>query len=114
MEGPFIWKEPDRPYIYLFYSGSNTWGSTYAIGVARAMSIAGPWTKMGSALAHTRAGAATVNTSFVSPGHNSVMRKGGSAFIVYHAERWGASSPNGTDRGQARYMMVDRLIFWRR
>jgi beta-xylosidase len=103
VEGPFVWEEPGQPYLYLFYSGSNTWGNSYAIGVARARSISGPWTKMGVPLAHTRSDIST-NTTFVSPGHNSVARKGGHTYLVYHAERW-----NETGVGAKRYMMVDRL-----
>ena len=115
VEGPFVWEEPEQacakakgkePWLYLFYSGSNTWGSTYAIGVARSTSITGPWTKLGEPVAHTRGGAATENTTFVSPGHNSVVRKGGSTYLVYHANRW-----NETGLNCVRYMMVDRLVF---
>lgn len=107
VEGPFVWEEPGSPYLYLFYSGSNTWGDTYAVGVARAQSIVGPWTKLGAPVAHTRAGATQgVNTTFVSPGHNSVVRKDGRTFLVYHASRW-----NETGVNCVRYMMVDELVF---
>ena len=58
-------------------------------------------------MAHTRAGATQgVNTTFVSPGHNSVVRKDGRTFLVYHASRW-----NETGVNCVRYMMVDELVF---
>jgi beta-xylosidase len=132
VEGPFVWEEPGQPFLYLFYSGSNTWGDTYAVGVARARSINGPWAKLGAPVIHTRVQpyhspanrtlpsnltrsptsarsltnttSTIVNTTFVSPGHNSVARKDGKTYLVYHAERW-----NETGVGSKRYTMVDRL-----
>ena len=133
MEGPFFWQDHSgaasaAPYLYLFYSGSSTWGTTYAVGVARATSIYGPWTKMSASrngdaeggaqrhnnannnnnnpLLHTRIGSNSTNTTFVSPGHNSITVDpvGGGTFIVYHASKWGKTGLNCI-----RYMMVDRL-----
>eukprot|EP01052_Picozoa_sp_SAG31_P010601 SAG31_NODE_584_length_13886_cov_96.615000_10_plen_1291_part_00 len=106
VEGPFLWQEPGLAYLYLFYSGSNTWGSSYAIGVARSKSIDGPWEKKGAPVAHTRSSAAYVNSTWVSPGHNSVVRKGGATYLVYHANKWGQTGVNCVRR-----MMVDRLVF---
>ena len=105
VEGPFVWEEPSQPgWLYLFYSGSNTFGSSYAVGVARSRTVHGPWEKAGAPLLHTRATFARgANTSFVSPGHNSVVRRGAHTCIVYHAMRWGNVS------GTERVMLVDRL-----
>jgi hypothetical protein len=115
VEGPFLWEEPPPPpttaaaaaaaaaaagWLYMFYSGSNTYGASYAVGVARARSVGGPWAKMGAPLLHTRASFASgANTTFVSPGHNSVVRCGGSTYIVYHALRWNSSSKSSSGRG---------------
>ena len=108
VEAPFLWVEHGRPsFIYLFYSGSNTWFSSYAVGVARARCIVGcMFEKLGAPVAHTRAGFASANTTFVSPGHNSVARKGNHTYLIYHANRWNETGVNCTRR-----MMVDRLDF---
>lgn len=111
VEGPFLWQEPSQPFVYLFYSGSNTWGTTYAVGVARATSIRGPFSKLTSGpVAHSRhtpgSAALSTNTTWVSPGHNSVVRKGERSYLVYHANRWREAGVNCT-----RYMMVDRLTW---
>ena len=102
VEGPFLWQHSD--WLYLFYSGSNTWFDTYAIGVARSRSVWGPWKKKGSPLAHTSSVANTTNTTFVSPGHNSVTSLNNSTYLVYHANKWRETGVNC-----ARYMMVDEL-----
>lgn len=109
VEGPFLWQRSAADeWLYLFYSGSNTWFSTYAIGVARAQSIFGPWEKMGPPLAHSSVQNGT-NTTFVSPGHNSVAQKVSQSgesrtYLIYHANKWGETGVNCT-----RYMMVDQI-----
>lgn len=112
VEGPFLWQEVRVPaaakYTYMFYSGSSTWGTTYAVGVARAETVHGPWEKRGAPIAHSRAGNDSSNTTFVSPGHNSVAHVAAqnATYLVYHANKWGHV---GTDC--VRYMMVDRLVW---
>jgi beta-xylosidase len=92
----------------MFYSGSSTWGDTYAVGVARAKSMAGPWEKMGLPLAHSNPAYNTTNTTFVSPGHNSVAHVAAenSSYLVYHANKWGDIGTNCL-----RYLMLDRLVW---
>ncbi|HEX8703457.1 MAG TPA: glycoside hydrolase family 43 protein [Myxococcaceae bacterium] len=66
-------------YYYLFYSGNAYYNSTYAVGVARATSPLGPYTKLGAPILKTGAG-------WVGPGHNSVVTgPGGDTYMVYHA-----------------------------
>ena len=62
----------------------------------------------GSPVAHTRAGSNTTNTTFVSPGHNSLAYDAAtnSTYLVYHANKWGEIGTNCV-----RYMMVDRLAW---
>jgi beta-xylosidase len=106
VEGPFLWEEPgphSHGFLYMFYSGSNTWGSSYAAGVARARSVLGPWEKKGPPVIHTRGGSGG-NSTFVSPGHNSVVRAGRGVYLVYHASRW-----NRTGLDCTRLMLVDEL-----
>ncbi|MFL5355967.1 glycoside hydrolase family 43 protein [Archangium sp.] len=84
-------------YYYLFYSGNAYYNSTYAIGVARATSPLGPYTK---------ASAPTLKsvTGWEGPGHGSVVNTpAGSSVMVYHA--WNAGHT-------ARVMLVDAII-WR-
>ena len=61
---------------------------------------------VGNPLAHTRAGSNSTNTTFVSPGHNSITYDAntGNTYIVYHANKWGKVGTNCI-----RYMMVDKL-----
>ncbi|WP_224250083.1 glycoside hydrolase family 43 protein [Hyalangium gracile] len=83
-------------YYYLFYSGNAYYNSTYAVGVARATSPLGPYTKLGAPILKTGAG-------WVGPGHNSVVTgPGGDTYMVYHA--WDSAH---TDR-----MMLVDAITW--
>ncbi|MCY1046901.1 glycoside hydrolase family 43 protein [Corallococcus sp. bb12-1] len=83
-------------YYYLFYSGNAYYNSTYAVGVARATSPLGPYTKLGAPILTTGGG-------WVGPGHNSVVTgPRGDTFMVYHA--W-----NGAHT--ARVMLVDAITW---
>ncbi|MCP3166275.1 glycoside hydrolase family 43 protein [Myxococcus qinghaiensis] len=81
-------------YYYLFYSGNAYYNSTYAVGVARATSPLGPYTKAGAPILATGGG-------WVGPGHNSVVNgPGGETVMVYHA--WNSAHT-------ARVMLVDAI-----
>jgi beta-xylosidase len=89
-------------WTYLFYSG-NTYGPPrcrYALGVARARSLRGPW---------TRAPANPIlrsDASWRCPGHASfVSDDDGREFVVYHAYR--SSEP----ALGARYALLDRVTW---
>ncbi|RKH10477.1 glycosyl hydrolase [Corallococcus sp. CA053C] len=83
-------------YYYLFYSGNAYYNSTYAVGVARATSPLGPYTKLGAPILKTGGG-------WVGPGHNSVVTgPGGDTYMVYHA--WDSAH---TDR----LMLVDAITW---
>jgi beta-xylosidase len=83
-------------YYYLFYSGNAYYNSTYAVGVARATSPLGPYTKLASPILKTGGG-------WVGPGHNSVVTgPGGDTYMVYHA--WNSAHT-------ARVMLVDAITW---
>lgn len=82
---------------YLFYSGAGK--NNYAVGVATATAIAGPYTKRGPPILHTNAS----STPFQGTGHCSVIddpRTGGTA-MLYHS--WPA--------GRGEMIMLD-TVHW--
>jgi GH43 family beta-xylosidase len=100
VEGPFVVEHGGM--YYLFYSGNAYYDGRYAVGVARASAPLGPYTKLGDPIV-------TTNTTWVGPGHNSVVSgPGGDDYIVYHA--WLAGHVNGP--GDSRRVLVDEIV-WR-
>jgi beta-xylosidase len=84
---------------FLFYSGNSYANATYAVGVARASSPLGPFTKAAGPLVVTKG-------AWVGPGHCSVVdAPTGDLAIVYHA--WRVGHVNGP--GDARLLLVDRV-----
>ncbi|WPB75500.1 glycoside hydrolase family 43 protein [Archangium violaceum] len=83
-------------YYYLFYSGNAYYNSTYAIGVARATSPLGPYTKLGAPILKS-------TSAWEGPGHGSVVNSpAGTSIMVYHA--WNSAHT-------ARVMLVDPIIW---
>ncbi len=98
-EAPFMVQNGGT--YYLFYSGGAYYNASYAVGVARATSPLGPFTKLGGPIL-TTAGA------WVGPGHCSVVdTTGGDTYIVYHA--WQASCVNGP--GCGRLVLTDAVAW---
>ncbi|WP_257452081.1 glycoside hydrolase family 43 protein [Archangium lipolyticum] len=84
-------------YYYLFYSGNAFYNGTYAVGVARATSPLGPFTKASAPILKTVPG-------WEGPGHCSVINTpAGNTVMVYHA--WNQAHT-------ARVMLAD-TVFWR-
>jgi beta-xylosidase len=80
VEGPFILKRGD--YFYLFYSGNGCCGRNcrYAMGVARARALLGPWEKC------SRNPILAENTSWKCPGHGSIVTDERDRYwLLYHA-----------------------------
>ncbi len=108
VEGPWIARPANSSFFYLFYSGCGYANPCYAIGVARAPTPLGPYTKYGSnPILHTRQPESSV--SFEGPGHCSVVAryptKAGAPWVmVYHA--W----PHG-QVGTHRMLMTD-VVDW--
>jgi arabinan endo-1,5-alpha-L-arabinosidase len=83
---------------FLFYSGSGYYDGSYAVGVARAPAIGGPYTKRGPPILAN----SSAPVAFEGPGHCSVLQVAdGTWAMVYHA--W-----PGAARA-IRVMMLDAL-----
>lgn len=77
VEGPFMVEHGGA--FYLFYSGNGYATPAYALGVAKAPSPLGPFTKAPNPIVVT-------SPSFQGPGHCSVVdAPGGESALVYHA-----------------------------
>lgn len=105
-EGPLVeapWVILRGSYYYLFYSGNGYATTLYAIGVARARRIEGPWEKY-------EKGNPIVKSDgwWSGPGHCSVLQvggqSGGSWFMVYHS--WKVNEVGGN---YDRYLVQDVL-----
>ena len=100
VEGPFVLRHGD--YYYVFYSGGACCGqkSNYALGVARAKNMLGPWEK-----APTNPILAG-NAAWRSPGHGSiVVGPEGRYWLLYHAY----DSQSFVFTG--RELMLDEVVF---
>ncbi len=98
-EAPFMVDQGGT--YYLFYSGNSYANASYAVGVARASSATGPFTKASSPIVVT-------DGAWVGPGHCSVVdTPAGDTAIVYHA--WVAGCVNAP--GCGREDLVD-LVQW--
>ncbi|HEY5934320.1 MAG TPA: family 43 glycosylhydrolase [Kofleriaceae bacterium] len=88
--------------FYLFYSG-NVYDARYRTGVARATSIAGPYTKYaGNPILKNDA-------TWVGPGHGSVVAVGAKHYFVYHA--WRNDGAGGNDVPKGRQILVDEIVW---
>lgn len=80
IEGPYVQRQGD--FWYMFYSGNGCCGNgcNYALGVARARNLMGPWEKCPS-------NPLLIGTDmWKCPGHGSVVRdKDGRDWLLYHA-----------------------------
>lgn len=80
IEGPFVLRHAG--WFYLFYSGNACCGREcqYALGVARARKLLGPWEK------NPRNPILAGNAAWRCPGHGTVVEDGrGRFFLIYHA-----------------------------
>ena len=98
VEGP--WMIDNGGMYYLFYSANGYASTRYAIGVARATSPLGPFTKAPNPIV-------TSNGVWAGPGHGSVVRAPDGGWVqVYHA--WQAAHV-GTAPG--RFVLLDRITW---
>ncbi|MEZ4252240.1 MAG: family 43 glycosylhydrolase, partial [Polyangiales bacterium] len=95
------WMVERDGFFYLFYSANGYASASYAVGVARATSPTGPFTKAGDPILVT-------NGAWGGPGHGSIVTgPRGETVHVYHAwqrDRIGMSP--------GRQVLVDRVT-WR-
>lgn len=98
IEGP--WMIYEGGFYYLFYSANGYASTSYAVGVARATSPTGPFTKHGAPILVTRG-------AWAGPGHGSVVRGPRGDWVhVYHA--WQAGN---VGQAPGRLVLVDRVGF---
>jgi len=87
-------------FFYMFYSG-NVYDHRYRTGVARSVSVLGPYEKLGPPILAN-------NEVWVGPGHGSVIPVGGIDYLVYHAWR---NKGDGTNDPGGRMVLVDRIFY---
>lgn len=103
-------------FYYLFFSGDNCCGDKahYAVMVARSRSAEGPFETLAGATGEPQSVILELNTRFLAPGHNSVIRDAaGDDWIVYHAidvNKRHIEAIAG-DRDVRRIMLLDRLVY---
>jgi len=86
VEGP--WIDYDNGFYYLYYSGDNCCGeqANYAVLVARAKNITGPYTRLGEWNKTGNSVLLERGTHLIAPGHNSIIKdRAGKRWIAYHA-----------------------------
>jgi beta-xylosidase len=99
VEGPFLVEHAGE--FFLFYSGNAYYDGRYAVGVARASSPLGPFTKAAAPIVVT-------GGDWVGPGHCSVVDgPGGDSYMIYHA--WRAGHVNGP--GDQRLTLTDQVVW---
>lgn len=82
VEAPYLQRRGD--YFYMFYAGNACCGDgcRYAVGVARAKNLLGPWEK------HPQNPILAGNEVFKCPGHGSLVETpNGVTYFLYHAIR---------------------------
>jgi GH43 family beta-xylosidase len=94
VEAPWVVKHGAD--YFLFYSG-NVYDDRYRTGVARAKSPTGPFTKLGTPVLGN-------NTSWVGPGHGSVVSVHGRDYFFHHA--WPALANGKNDTSKGRYGLI--------
>ena len=80
VEGPFVLRRKD--WYYMFYSGNGCCGRgcNYALGVARAKNLLGPWEK------YQHNPILAGNAEWICPGHGSIVTDPqGRDYLLYHA-----------------------------
>lgn len=103
VEGPWIIKKDN--VCFLFYSANGYLSTKYAVGVARATNILGPYTKYtGNPIIHS-------DENWSGPGHCAVARVANSTnpndfFVVYHS--WAAGK---ISFGNPRLLLLDAIIW---
>lgn len=95
IEGPWVVKRNGQYYMY--YSGGLYSAPDYGVGVARASTPLGSYTKRGDPILRT-------GSRWKGPGHNSIVRVGINDYMVYHA--WDRTAGVGE-----RWGMVDKIVW---
>jgi len=103
VEAPWMVKRGEE--YFLFYSAEHTFGTHYAVGVARSSSIMGPYTKSCAPVLSQFASDATASVrKFATTGHVSVVETEQGSVMIYHA--YHANAIQGD-----RVVLVDRIAW---
>ncbi len=105
------WVDYSNGYYYLYYSGDNCCGNgaNYAVMVAKAKNITGPYVRLAKAKHITTSAILEKDTGMIAPGHNSVITDAdGNKWIAYHAIVKQADS--GFDRSK-RVFYISPLVY---
>ena len=82
------WVDYNKGKYYLYYSGDNCCGTgaSYAVMVARANHITGPYERLGKANGTNSSAILVADSTMLAPGHNSVVTDAkGNKWMAYHA-----------------------------
>ncbi|MBO9618065.1 MAG: family 43 glycosylhydrolase [Niabella sp.] len=104
------WIDYDHGFYYMYYSGDNCCGinAHYAIMVARAKKITGPYTRLGAVAANKSSVILEQDSFLVAPGHNSVFSdRAGNKWIAYHA----IPREDFKKGNYHRFMYLNRLVY---
>lgn len=108
VEGP--WIDYHEGFYYLYYSGDNCCGAkaNYAVLVARAKNILGPYMRLGEWNNTQNSAILEKDANIVAPGHNSIIRDlTGAKWIAYH----GIPVERFTKGKYARFMYLTRIEY---
>lgn len=101
------WVDYYNGYYYMYFSGDNCCGdkAKYAVMVARSKDPFGPFETLGEANGTGKSVILEKDSSFLAPGHNSIIRdKSGNPWIAYHAIKPGSPKT-------VRVMYIDRIEY---
>jgi len=93
-------------YYYLFYSSAWFFEAKYHMRVAKAKQVTGPYVKRRLPVLETDWGQYSrgLNTTWVGPGHGSVVSVGEDWWLIYHAWLWGK-----VDQEPGRQLLMDKM-----
>lgn len=109
LEGSWIDYEAGKYYLY--YSGDNCCGAGahYAVMVARANNVFGPYTRLGET---NKSGSSVIleqDSTWLAPGHNSIFGdEKGNKWIAYHAIDKRVPVDKEATR---RVLLIDRIVY---
>lgn len=105
------WMDYEKGTYFLYYSGDNCCGegANYAVLVAKANNPFGPFQTKAEATGSESSAILERDSTWLAPGHNSIIRDGKKAWIAYHAIDW-PKRKAGKDSGD-RVMLVSPIMY---
>lgn len=109
------WLDYNDGKYYLYYSGDNCCGpgANYAVMVAKADNIFGPFERYSERNATGSSTILVKDSMWLAPGHNSVFTgDNGHKYIAYHAiSRSHLKQESDAEKGRRRVMCISRLTY---